>query len=373
MKKTGILTFHNSYNCGSMLQSYAMQNSLKKLGIENEIINFSNEGQKELYLVTYKNRNLKNFIKNIIIFPHKKKVVVNNQKYEEFKTKHFELSQKSYTKMEELSDEEYDKVIVGSDQIWNTTIMDSDDAYFLPWVKKAKKIAYAPSFGAKRLEKYVGDIEKYKKYLHEFEHLSIREKNGQTWLKELLQEEVPVVLDPTLLLEKEDYEKIEAKDIEEKEKYIFFYCPSFDSEICKFVKKISDKYKLKVIVWSAKEYYLKYIKRYGFILAEYENPSSYLYYIKNAELVFTTSFHGTIFSSIYRKKFYVIKNGGMYEDDDRVKTLVTQLGIEDRLVPYEFDANKDYLEPVNYEKYSINLKECKEKSLDYLRKSLGEG
>ena len=63
----------------------------------------------------------------------------------------------------------------------------------------------------------------------------------------------------------------------------------------------------------------------------------------------------------------------MYGDDDRVKTLVTQLGIEDRLVPYEFNASKDYLEPVNYEKYSINLKECKEKSLDYLRKSLGEG
>ena len=68
MKKTGILTFHNSYNCGSMLQSYAMQNSLKKLGVENEIINFSNEGQKELYLVTYKNKSLKNLIKCIKIF-----------------------------------------------------------------------------------------------------------------------------------------------------------------------------------------------------------------------------------------------------------------------------------------------------------------
>ncbi len=372
MKKTGILTFHNSYNCGSMLQSYAMQNSLKKLGIENEIINFSNEGQKELYLVTYKNKSLKNLIKNIIIFPHKKVVGANNQKYEEFKTNHFDLSQKSYNKMEELSDEEYDIVIAGSDQIWNTTIMDSDDAYFLPWVKKAKKIAYAPSFGAKRLEKYVADIEKYKKYLNAFDHLSTREKNGQTWLKELLQKEVPVVLDPTLLLEREDYEKIEAKDINEKEKYIFFYCPSFNSEICKFVKKISKKYKLKVIVWSAKEYYLKYIKRYDFILAEYENPSSYLYYIKNAEIVFTTSFHGTIFSTIYGKKFYAIKNGGMYGDDDRVQTLITQLGIEERLIPYEFDENKDYLEPVNYEKYQINLKECKTKSLDYLRKSLGE-
>lgn len=373
MKKTGILTFHNSYNCGSMLQSYAMQNVLKKLGIENEIINFSNEGQKELYLVTYKNKNLKNFIKNIIIFPHKKIVGANNKKYEEFKNEYFDLSKNSYSKMEELNDEEYDAVIAGSDQIWNTTIMDADDAYFLPWVKSAKKIAYAPSFGAKRLEKYVTDIEKYKGYLNSFNYLSIREKNGQKWLRELLQKEVPVVLDPTLLLEKEDYEKIEAKDIEEKEEYIFFYCPSFDSEICKFVKKISDKYKLKVIVWSAKEYYLKYIKRYGFTLAKYENPSSYLYYIKNAQMVFTTSFHGTIFSTIYRKKFYVIKNGGMYGDDDRVQTLVTQLGIEERLVPYEFEENKDYLEEVNYEKYDIYLKEYKEKSLDYLRKSLGEG
>lgn len=370
MKKIGIITFHNSYNCGSMLESYAIQkkiSDIKKTKVE--IINFSNDGQHEIYAEWYKNNSLKNIIKNILIFPARKRIKNNNQMYEKFKNEHFNLT-KSYSNINELSDEDYDYVVSGSDQIWNITIEDGDDAYFLPWVKKAKKIAYAPSFGAKKIKDYTDDYKKYCDYINGYDFLSVRENNGQTWIKEMTGKKVPILLDPTLLLKREDYDKLVDNNISTPEKYIFFYSPGFDKKICEYVKKISEKYNLKVITWSTKSYYIKRVKRFGFELAEYENPSSYLYYVKNAELVLTTSFHGTIFSTIYNKKFITIKNGGMYGDDDRVITLLNQLEMMDRLIPHIFDENFDYMKDIDYSKYNEKVNKLSKISEDYLRKSL---
>lgn len=369
MKKIGIITFHNSYNCGSMLESYAMQTIVNKLGKKAEIINFSNNGQKELYSTLFKVTSLKNLIKNIILLPHINKINNNNSKYEEFKNKNFVLSV-PYHSIEQLDDEAYSTVIAGSDQIWNITILDFDDAYFLPWVKKAKKIAYAPSFGSKNILKYTNNTNKYKNMINDFNALSIRENNGKKWIKELCNKEVDVLLDPTLLLEKEDYYNLENKKIKPNKKYIFFYSPSFDRKICNFVKKISKKYGLKVITWSAKSYYLKAIKTFGFDLPDYEDPSVYLTLIKNAELVITTSYHGTIFSTIYRKKVIVVKNGGMYGDDDRVKTLLKQIKMEDRLMPYKFDNDYNYLKDINYTNYEKNLKDIKAKSINFIKENI---
>lgn len=365
MKKIGIITFHNSYNCGSMLESYAMQTIIEKRGGDSEIINFSSSGQRDLYDVFLKNDNLKNIVKNILIFPARKKIKFNNNKYEEFKITNFKLSEE-YKEMNEISEKNYDVVVAGSDQIWNITIQDNDDAYFLPWVKKAKKVAYAPSFGAKNIMDYTNNIEKYKKFINSFAALSIRENNGKKWIKDLCNIDVEVLLDPTLLLEKEDYEVIKKKDFKLKEKYIFFYCPSFNRKICEFVKLISKKYNLKVITWSTKSYNFKFVKTFGFTLAQYEDPAMYLSLIENAELIITTSFHGTIFSTIYRKKFITVKNGDMYGTDDRVITLLTQLGLEDRLMKFDFDNNYNYLQDVNYSSYDKKLPILKDKSIKYI-------
>ncbi len=169
-----------------------------------------------MYAAYFKNDSVKNIIKNIILFPHRKRIKNNNQKYEAFKNRIFKLS-RSYGRMDELKDDGYETVIAGSDQIWNITIADGDDAYFLPWVKNAKKVAYAPSLGAKNILKCADNPEKYKKMIDDFDALSIRENNGRKWIKDLCGKDVPVLLDPTLLLEREDYEKIENKNINIKE------------------------------------------------------------------------------------------------------------------------------------------------------------
>lgn len=353
-----------------MMETYAIQEALKRAGIKNvEIINFFSEGQKELYSTFYKNNSIKNFIKNLLILPATKRINKNNRKYEEFKNKYFSLSE-YFSEKDVIPEDKYDIVVAGSDQIWNTTIKDSSDRYFIDWTNKCKKIAYAPSFGSKSIQKYSSETEKYKKLISQFAALSIREKNGQKWIKELTGKDAELLIDPTLLFGAEKYNKILDNSNTPKGNYIFFYCPQFDVEICKLVKKISKKYKLPVVCWSSKSYMIKRIWRFGFRLPKYESPAVYLSMIKNANLVITTSFHGTIFSTIYRKKFYVIKNGGMFGDDDRVKTLIEQLGITDRLIPIDFNTQFDYLAPVDYKEYEQNLPKLQKKAEDYINKEI---
>ena len=185
-KKIGIITFHNSYNCGSMLQAFALQQVINRLtGRKSEIVDFSNEGQQKLYSVRQPNDSLKNVIKNIILAPWFKRIARNYESYERFKKNNFRLSNFPIHKSADLSDADYDIVVAGSDQVWNITIEDGDDAYFLPWVKSAKKVAYAPSFGAKNIADFADDPIRYAKYLKDFSCLSIRERNGLEWLQKL--------------------------------------------------------------------------------------------------------------------------------------------------------------------------------------------
>ena len=370
-KKIGIITFHNSYNCGSMLQAYALQQIVDRLTErESEIVDFSNEGQQKLYSVRQPNNSVKNLIKNIILAPRFDRISRNYVSYEKFKKQNFRLSDPPTHKLCELSDVDYDIVIAGSDQIWNITIEDSDDAYFLPWVKNARKVAYAPSFGAKDIAKFADDPQRYAEYLRSFYALSIRERNGLEWLRNLTGRDAELLLDPTLLLKQDDYIEIESHDLKLPPRYIFYYSPGYSRDINRLVYKISQKYDLPVIAFNTKTFYVKGMQFSGFRLPEIENPSTYLQLIKNAEMIITTSFHGTVFSTIYRKNFWTVKNGGMFGDDDRVKTLMYLLDLEDRMIPIEFDNSFDYLKEKNYKKYEELLEKEQKRAYRYLKRML---
>ncbi len=368
-KKVGIITFHASYNCGSMLQAYALQKFLQKNGYEPEMIDFSSEGQRRLYSIYAKRKTLKNLVRNSIFFMHKKRIVNNFSRYENFKQTHFNLTEYNTAVGDEIIDR-YDAVIAGADQIWNVTISDYDDAYFLNWVKNAKRIAYAPSFGARNPKEFSDNPEKISEFLKSFDNLSIREYNGQKWIKELTDTEAKVVLDPTLIVEPEDYSEITSDKLKLPKEYIFYYSPSFSKNINLLVKKISKKYSLPVIAFNAKSFYTKGMNFKGFKLPDFEDPTAYLQLMKNASMVITTSFHGCIFSTVFKRNFWVVKNGGMFGTDDRVLTLLKQLAIEDRMIQIEFDDDFDYLKTADYSRYEINLSQIKKESQKYLLSAL---
>ncbi|WP_270404875.1 polysaccharide pyruvyl transferase family protein [Candidatus Collinsella stercoripullorum] len=368
--KVGIITFHRSHNCGSMLQAYALQTVVEDMGHWPEIVNFSNEGQRRLYRPFQKVTSLKVLVKNAIALAHLSRIERNDACYERFIQEHFHLSSGDYSHCDQLSDDGYSTVICGSDQVWNITIEDGDDAYFLPWVKKASKVAYAISFGARDISKYSNEPKKYAGYIDDISYISTREKNGQKWIRQLTGRNAPVVLDPTLLLDAEDYEEIEDKTFPTPERYIFYYSPTYDRSINKLVKQMAEKYGLPVICFNTKAFFVKGMDMMGFSLPEREDPSVYLRLMRNATLVVTTSFHGTIFPVLFERPFWTIKNGGMFGDDDRVLTLMDSLALNDRLIPIEFDSCRDYLEPLDFAECRNRRKVLRSESLSFLRDAL---
>lgn len=367
--KTGLITFHSSYNCGSMLQTFALQTVLEKLGHQTTVLDFSNDGQRALYSVFSKSCDLKSIVKNCIMLLCKNRVEKNFASYEDFKNKYFHLSSRKYLKACELTDDGFETIVTGSDQVWNITIEDGDDAYFLPWVTKARKIAYSPSFGARNILEHSQYPEKYAGYLKSFHSLSIRENNGKKWIKDLTGLDVPVLIDPTLILSREDYDQIASTRLKLPKKYIFYYSPGYSRDINKLVSNISEKYNLPVIAFNTKTFYNKGMFLSKMTLPDLENPSTYLQLIKNATMVITTSFHGSIFSSVYNKCFWVVKNGNMFITDDRVPTLVRSLDLEDRVVNINFDNEFDYLQQKDYSKYYELLAEERTKALNYIKQS----
>src|SRR5690606_17878651 len=137
---------HASYNCGSMLQAFALQKIIARdCGYENELINFSNQGQKEMYALFNKVRTPRNLLGNLIRLMFYPLLTKSKNDFEAFIRDYLEVAEKRYTKTEELKeiDGQYEYYICGSDQVWNTKAKDFDDAYFLSFVTKGKKIAYA--------------------------------------------------------------------------------------------------------------------------------------------------------------------------------------------------------------------------------------
>ena len=105
-------------------------------------------------------------------------------------------------------------------------------------------------------------------------------------------------------------------------------------------------------------------------MAYEQDPGVYLNLIKNAKLVITTSFHGSIFSSLYHKDFWVIKNGGMYGEDDRVITLLDEIGMSSRLIEPNFNSDYNYFKATDYSSFNGNLDTLKKESLKYLKGAL---
>jgi hypothetical protein len=380
MKKIGIITFHRSHNCGSILQSYAMQETLKKYGNQPEFIDFATKGQKELYSVfrPFKYNTPRNFIKSIyknglsvVLYRRAKQ---NWTSYDNYINNHLNVSKKSYNNNYELieADMDYDKYLTGSDQVWNIVIDDYDDAYFLNFVHDHPKIAYAVSQGAKDIIKYTNNPSMYKDLISDFNYLSVREPNGQKWIKNSFNINSEVVLDPTLLLDKEDYINIEEPVDEnlEKNSYIFVYATKMTKDFENIIKKTAKKEGLKIVVWQPDTWVKMLGWSKGYILPKKQNPGKYLTLMKNAKYVFTASFHGVIFAAQYRKNFWVLQNSGMdINKDDRILSLLNNFKLAKRLLQSN-EQDKNISDVVDYEYFKSKILVDRKKSFNFLDRAV---
>lgn len=375
MKKTAIITFHNSDNCGSMLQALALQNKLEEYtNTEVSIIDFSNEGQQELYSIYEKPTSIKKVVKNIMFTPVYGKLKKQKEDYRKF-TEYFNLTNEEYhqnSELEELNGK-YDYFVCGSDQVWNVKCPDADDAYFLNFAHEGVKIAYAPSLGGANLADVADDPEKYVDLMNDIKYISIREANGKKWLEQMLNREVPMILDPTLLLSKDEWLKYELKDRVINGDYIFYYAFHYSKEQNEIVKSISKKLGMPVITMDIKRWVLKGVFAYGVKLSPKFGPAAFLNLMNNASMVLTRSFHGVAFSTIFEKKFWMLGKLTNSNGDDRAASILNQLGLTDRMVSLdEISSGLDLDQKIDYTKVKEKLVSLQKNSIDFIKKAFSE-
>lgn len=362
MKKVGILTFHRSINYGAMLQAYALRHTVQKLGYETEVIDYGKIGQSERFY--WSTTSIKaiggSIINNFLKLFGEKRRIANFKKFsEEF----IGLSSKHYATKEELSKDlhHYQSLITGSDQVWHPMICEDDMTYFLDLpIQSNQKIAYAPSFGVKELTKK--QQERYTPFLQHIGHLSIREETGVTILKKLLKRNVPLVVDPTLLCEAEEWDKIAILP-NEKKRYILFFTVLGDPEgSAEFALALSKHFGYTIIKIGS----IRDIAKLQYKSGRYANPREFLGLVKKAEFVITNSFHGTAFSIIYRKNFFTFLNNN--DRNSRLESITKMLGLENQLKKGKCDLPMNL--KVDYTQAEFLLIRLRQQSLLFLENAL---
>ena len=216
-----------------------------------------------------------------------------------------------------------DYFICGSDQIWNPSYATTSElafCYFAP----EKTVCFSPSFGVSEIPEY--RKKEYIKWLEKIKSLSIREKTGQKIIKNLTGRDAEVLLDPTMVISVEKWNKL-CKKPEKKlpGKYV----------VCYFLGRIDKDYRKRIQNF-AKKTKLSVVMLFDITIPEYYtfDPGEVLYTIKNADYILTDSFHGSVFSILFHKDFYVFeRNEGGMSMNSRVETLLDTFHLQDRLYP----------------------------------------
>lgn len=359
MKKIVTITFHNANNYGAMLQTYALQKFLSK-SYETEILNYDNKNISKPYKIF--SLSPKKFLKDVISYKKNKKRFNNFNSFR----KNLVLSRK----FNDITDikENYPKAhvyIVGSDQIWNPNITGGlDDIYCLNFGKNDfKKITYAASCGTvsniKICEKSF--IEK----INGINNISVREKTLKEYIESITEKKVNVVVDPTLLLTKQEWENLKITDRIIKQKYIFVYSVSNANELLYDITNELSKITGYKIVYFDK-YDLKNNYKYKKISGYEYGPVEFLNLLYNSEYVVTTSFHGLAMSAIFNKIFFI----SLSSHPDRLLTLLETLELKNRIVTKKEDLNILMNNKIDWNRVNNIINRERKKSIEWLFNSI---
>ena len=348
--RIGIITFWwSNDNYGQLLQCYALQKYLRDLGHEVYLIkyNFRSDLKKNPLLIkVIKALNPYFLIRFLLQKKHKKQIMYeelkNNRKFNEFREKYINFSEKQYNSYLELQHNppEADCYIVGSDQVWNYKYLDIPrSASYRPMFldfgnENIKRLAYAASWGVKELPEEI--IKVLNPLLSKFNYIGVREQSGIELCSQCGRDDAEWVCDPTLLLPAEKYREIyENEEIRKpKDKYLLLYLLnnrfSFDKQkVYEFAK--------------SKELEVVYITGNGMVDKHkkfFATIPEWLYFVDNAEYVITNSFHCGVFSTIFNKKFGIVPLCGNDEGmNARFDSLFEVRGIGSRYISeYDFSV-----------------------------------
>lgn len=369
-KRINIVTFSHAHNYGAMLQAYSLRKFLENNSYEAKILNYrDNYIEKNYKVFQIDKKNIKTILKSII----KSVLFYSKNKRRYLSCKAFEDNNLIFTNKEFFEEKELenyndcDILICGSDQIWNYQITGAvSNIYTLNFGRKLKRISYAASIGD--LELFSTKKEDYLNKIKNIDFISVREDDANEYLSKVLNKRIKTTIDPTLLITREEWDKLLEKQTSNsmKEKYIVAYYVYPDEEFIKITNYISQKTGYKIVYFSMRNPGLKKVCKNAYE----EGPLEFVNYIKNAEYVVATSFHATIFSILYEKDFYIIPHK---KTGSRVSNLLYRLGLNNRILNNLSDfEKKDINKKINWEevkeKLNIDIQESKDWLLDSIKK-----
>lgn len=344
-KKTiAIITLHSPMNCGSVLQGYALNYYL------------NNELNQNSYIIDYvpsymenEGKAIRNLIRKTVFFVS---YAQRKKNFADFVKSNDRLSVRKYKTYDELIKypPEADIYMTGSDQLWNPCFAcGNDDAFFLRFVSNVRKIAYSTSMGTAEYSQE--QLKRIAEKISDFEYVSVRESCSVKQLESVGIKDPKCVCDPTLLLHREQYDKL-AINFQKIGKYVAVYLVEH-SELLDYILDSFRKQGYKIVGVGG------YLRKYKCdVHFKDAGPSEFLGLIRDASFVVATSFHACVFSHIFHKEFVIIPPK---INSERIRELLKISGLSDRMVTKKedfdsIDSNIDYEEVQsrldNYVSYS---------------------
>jgi polysaccharide pyruvyl transferase WcaK-like protein len=373
--KIGILTqpLHNNY--GGILQAYALQKALKRMGHEVWTIdrNFNSPRYRK-YASIIKRLLLKPINRNapIRVWPTKKEEEIIRQHIKTFIKNNIQTTEKTTsTKQLVRLHQKYafDAYIVGSDQVWRPRYSPCLTNYFLDFVeseRNVKKIAYAVSFGVDDWEFTEEQTKECAQLVKQFDAISVREDSAVELCRKYLGVDAVHLLDPTLLLNKEDYlALINNANTMPSNGDLFVYILDKDEKKNHIVNEVAKQKNLTPFELLPKQFIIEANKN-EIEKCIYPPIEQWLRSFLDAKFIITDSFHGTIFSIIFEKPFIVI--GNKKRGLSRFNSLLKMFRLEERMI----DKNDKFDFPtlsnnIKYDDTSVILQEKHQDSILFLK------
>lgn len=384
--KIGVLTQPLHHNYGGVLQAYALVTVLREMGHEVVILNREYASEPSLKLYLWQTMSFLKCFYRIYVKGDKKYKLSNPLALTYYPLasisvpplKVFINKELPLTKLLLLSSElskyikraHLDAIIVGSDQVWRQAYSPKITDYFLAFLPEdsgLRKIAYAASFGTEQHDILQESLPECQRGIKKFDALSVREHSGVEILEKEFGVSAQQVLDPTLLLTASRYDHIIAMESENNKKTdLLSYILDTSTDATSIKEDVKQSLKASTLI---------NLKIYSGIEPEPNTVAptlpAWLNAFKHTRFVATDSFHGCVFSIIYRKPFVAIANAE--RGSDRFTSLLDSIGLSYRLV-HSYDEYQQkkaiLLQPVDYTEVYQKLYKDKERSMDFLKRSL---
>ncbi len=373
---------HNNY--GTSLQGFATIKILEKLGYSFKIIRYSKKRVLKEIIATFpgliRSGALKILMTQLLKRLDKKihkeyasNVAIRTQVVNAFKAKYFDSISDYYTRYVDLQKGayNYDVIFVGSDQVWGPLSLYSRFYNLLFVDKSIPTFSYASSFGVSKV--FPWQIKETKKYLDKIDLIGVREKNGKEIVDSISKNKAQVVADPTMLLSLKEWTEYAAEsNAVIKEPYILSYVLGSRKDVRDEIMKLGVATGLKILSFRHLDWYEPQDVNFGDIPVFNADPLDFIKLLSNAEYICTDSFHGTIFSIIFHKKFLTFYRqlpNKTTSTHSRIDSLLELFNLKNRL-SLNFDAYQQIIQEIDYEDVDDKLIKFRDNSIEFMKNGL---